>query len=267
MIAGELFQAGKIDEAIQAVTAEIKATPTATQSRTLLFELLCFAGNLDRAEKQLDIIGQQDAQADWAVQVYQNILAAERNRRRLFSDGLSPDFLLDPPAYISLHLEAVSRLREGRDADAAELLFRSQELRPVVAGQIDGQTVDEFRDCDDLFAPVLELIILRDYVWVPFEQIREFELSAPERPRDLIWAPVRLLLTNGVPQRGYVPVLYYGSHEADDDQLRLGRLTDWRGAEHGPMRGIGQRVFLAGEEARAILDIRRAVLEAQPGAP
>ena len=231
----------------------------------MLFELLCFAGQLDRAEKQLDVIAKQDANAEWAVQVYQNILAAERNRRRLFSDGLPPQFLLDPPPYVQLHLDAVHRLRENRGADATELLDRSEQQRPIIGGEIDGRAVDEFRDCDDLFAPLLEVIILRDYIWIPLEQIREFELSAPERPRDLIWAPVRILLTDGAQRRGYLPTLYCGSHEQDDDQLKLGRLTDWRASDEGPVRGMGQRLFLAGEDARSVLDIRRAVLRAEPG--
>lgn len=264
MTASELFQAGKLSEAIQAATAEIKAAPAATDRRTLLFELLCFAGNLDRAEKQLDFIAQQDARSEWAVQVYQNILAAERSRRRLFSDGLRPGFLLDPPPYIQLHLDAVNRLREGREAEAAELLSRSEQIRPVIAGHVDGQTVDEFRDCDDLFATILELIILRDYIWLPLEQIRELAIAPPERPRDLIWVPVRLLLTDGAQRRGYLPALYFGSHDQDDEQLKLGRSTDWHGTGTGPVRGVGQRVFLAGENARSLLEIRQAVLEVRP---
>ncbi|MHB8955540.1 MAG: type VI secretion system accessory protein TagJ [Pirellulaceae bacterium] len=265
MTANELFQTGKLDEAIEAVTDEIKAKPAATERRTLLFELLCFAGHLDRAEKQLDVIAKQDANAEWAVQVYQNILVAERARRRLFSDGLTPQFLRDPPAYVQLHLDAVNRQRDGRGADAAELLNRSEQQRPIISGEIDGQAVDEFRDCDDLFAPILELVILRDYIWLPLEHVREFELSAPERPRDLIWAPVRISLTDGSQRRGYLPTLYCGSHEQDDDQLKLGRLTDWLGMDEGPVRGVGQRLFLAGEDARSVLDMRRAVLRAEPG--
>jgi type VI secretion system protein ImpE len=265
MTASELFQAGKLDEAIQAVTAEIKAKPAATERRTLLFELLCFAGQLDRADKQLDVIAKQDANAEWAVQVYQNILVAERARRRLLSEGLRPEFLLDPPAYVQFHLDAVNRLRDGRAAEAAELLNRSEQQRPVITGEIDGQAVDEFRDCDDLFAPILELVILRDYIWLPLEQIRELELSAPQRPRDLIWAPVRIVLTDGSQRRGYLPTLYCDSYQQDDDQLKLGRRTDWLGTEEGPVLGVGQRLFLAGEDARSLLDIRRAILAADPG--
>jgi type VI secretion system protein ImpE len=100
MEAKQCFEAGNLAGAIEAVTAEVKARPTDTVRRTFLFELLCFAGEFDRAQKQLDAVGQVDSQSEWAVQVYTNILHAERARRRLFRDGLRPEFLLDPPAYV-----------------------------------------------------------------------------------------------------------------------------------------------------------------------
>jgi protein involved in temperature-dependent protein secretion len=37
--------------------------------------------------------------------------------------------------------------------------------------------------------------------------------------------------------------------------LRMGRETDWTDAAAGPVRGIGQRVLLCGEEDIAIMDI------------
>ena len=179
MNAKELFQAGRLGEAAEAQFGEVRARPTDTAARTFLFELLCFQGELDRAEKQLDVIGQQNADSEWGVQVYHNILAAERARRRLFSDGVAPEFILDPPAYVRLHLDAVNRLREGNRAAAGELLTRSRESRPEIPGEVDGSPTEDFCDCDDLFAPLLELIILRDYVWIAWEQIRELEVSAP----------------------------------------------------------------------------------------
>ena len=56
------------------------------------------------------------------------------------------------------------------------------------------------------------------------------------------------------------PRSIYGSHEQDNDLIKLGRLTDWLTTDGGPVRGVGQRLFLAGDDARSVLDIRRAVL-------
>jgi len=56
MNAKELYEAGQLDEAIAVVTAEVKRAPTNTAARNLLCELLCFAGQWERADKQADAI-------------------------------------------------------------------------------------------------------------------------------------------------------------------------------------------------------------------
>ena len=66
MNAQELFQAGKLNEAVQALGAELRDNPTDVRRRTFLFELLCFAGEYDRAEKQLDVLATDGRPPKWA---------------------------------------------------------------------------------------------------------------------------------------------------------------------------------------------------------
>ena len=261
MNAKDLFRSGNLHGAVEAAVVEVKQHPADNARRTFLFELLCFTGDLDRAQKQLDAIGQLDSESEWAVQVYSNILHAERRRRQLFADGLTPEFLLGPPAYVQWHLDAVNRLRNGRPDEAQELLDRSDEARPAITGLVNSQVANDIRDCDDVIAPFIELFIVRDYVWLPLEQIREIETSAPERPRDLLWLPVRLTLSNGAQQRGYLPTLYCRSHEHSDDRVKLGYMTDWTDGA-GPVRGSGLHTLLAGDDAVGLLDVRSAQLKA-----
>ena len=56
----QLFQAGKLNEAVQALNAEVRNHPEDSKRRIFLFELLCFSGEYDRAEKQLDVLGSDD---------------------------------------------------------------------------------------------------------------------------------------------------------------------------------------------------------------
>ncbi|HEX4128840.1 MAG TPA: type VI secretion system accessory protein TagJ [Pirellulales bacterium] len=252
----QLFADGDLTAAIAGVTQQVKSRPTDLSARTLLFELLCFAGELDRAEKQLDAIAQLDEKSEWAVQVYRNLIAAERKRRRLFSEGLKPEALLDWPPYVRLHLEAINRLREGHPDEARAALDEAEDMYPAVTGSADGRTFDDLRDCDDLLSPVLELMVLQDYLWLPLEQVRSLEITAPERPRDLLWIPVRLTLTDGAERSGYMPVRYHGSHEHADDQVKLGRLTDWSAEPGGPTTGQGMRTLLVGDEALGLLEMR-----------
>ena len=57
------------------------------------------------------------------------------------------------------------------------------------------------------------------------------------------------------------------------DALRLGRETDWREAGGGPVRGVGQRMFIVGDDAVPMMDlgalpVRRGVSgRAGPGQP
>lgn len=51
MQARTLYEAGQLEEAIAALGADLRGDPTDLRRRTFLFELLCFAGEYDRAEK------------------------------------------------------------------------------------------------------------------------------------------------------------------------------------------------------------------------
>lgn len=257
MDANQLFDAGRLSEAIAAQTQAVKSQAADVGRRTFLFELLCFAGDLERADKQLDVIAQQSVEAEAAAQLYRNILQAERARRALFAQGARPTFLIDPPESIHHLLEAVNRLRETNLAAAKVALDAAEEARPERPGKLNGETdFDDFRDCDDLFGAVLEVFVGPEYCWVPVEQLAALEVAPPERPRDLLWSACQVTLNDGTMQRGYTPVLYPGSHEHENEQVKLGRMTDWATDDESPVRGVGQRMLLIGEEARAVLDVR-----------
>jgi type VI secretion system protein ImpE len=249
-----LLDAGQLGAAIEELTREVKANPTDTSRRIFLFELLCLAGDLDRAEKQLDVVGSADAQAAAGVLVYRQNIKAERDRRRLFSDGLQPHFLAEPPAYVDLHLEAINRLREGNYAEARAALDRAEEQRPALKGALKGQPFEDFRDCDDFVGPVLELIVKGQYSWLPFEQIRRMEISAPKQLRDLIWTTASIESIDGTVGEVFLPALYAGSAEHANDQVRLGRMTDWTEIGGDLYRAAGLRLFLVDDDARSIFE-------------
>ncbi|HLG17552.1 MAG TPA: type VI secretion system accessory protein TagJ [Blastocatellia bacterium] len=254
--AKDLLDAGNLQGAIDQMTSEVKSNPLDAQRRVFLFELLCFAGDFDRAERQLGVIGNQSVKAEVGVQVYHNNIKAERERRRLFSDGLQPHFLSEPPAYVDRHLDAINRLREGNFAEARALLDRAEEERPALGGKLNGVEFQDFRDYDDFVGPVLELIVRNEYVWLPFEQIKRVEMSAPKQLRDLLWAPARIEAADGTIGEVFIPALYTNSSEHSDDQVRLGRMTDWRELGEDLCTGAGLRLFLVDGEDKALLGVR-----------
>ena len=261
MKAKGLYDAGQLASAIEAAIEEVRSRPADRSARTFLFELVCFTGDIDRARKQLDVIGHQDQESEWGAQVYRNILDAEQKRRLCMQGTYQPQYLGDPPDYVATHLAAIKSLNAGDATGSKRLLEQAEEVRPPQRGRRGGQPFDDFRDCDDLLAPCLEFIIVDEYVWIPIEQIQELEVSPPERPRDLIWPAGRILLTDGTQRRGYFCALYPGTHAQSDDQLRLGRKTDWLTHGGGPVTGVGQKLFLLGDDALPLLELGTVELD------
>lgn len=267
--AKELLDAGKLRAAIEELTDKVKASPSDTRQRISLFELLLFAGDWERAERQVDVIAHQSMESGLGVQVYRNNIKAERERERLFSDGLRPHFISVPPAYVELHLSAINRVREGNIREARETLDRAEEERPAFGGAINGREFSDFRDYNDLVGPVLEAIVQDQYTWIPFEQISLLEIGAPRQLRDLVWTPARIEATDGTSGEIYIHTLYEGSGNHADDQVKLGRMTDWKDAGEGLYLASGSRLFLIDGEDRALLEARKiefvpVAVEAEP---
>src|SRR5215475_3712528 len=254
-----LFDAGQLRAAIEEVTREVKANPTDTARRTFLFGLLCFAGEWDRAEKQLDVIGNQDAQSDIGARIYRQNIAAERKREQVLTGKGFPNFILEPPGYVAMQLKALGQIATGDFTEARDSLDRAAEEYPVLNGTLDGEPFQNFRDADDSINFVMEVFLQGEYICLPFGQIRSVEISAPTHLRDLIWTQARIQTTGAAEAftgEVFIPVLYANSHQHENDQVRLARMTDWRQLGEELYAGAGQRLFLAGEEEKAMLEIR-----------
>jgi type VI secretion system protein ImpE len=254
MTAKELFQAGKLQEAIDALVQEVKTNPTDTARRTFLFELSCFAGDWERAERQLDVIGHQSAQAELGVMIFRANIKAEQERRRLFVEGVQPHFLNEPPAYVDLYIAAINQMRQGQAADARATLDKAEEERPAMFGRSGDKEFEDFRDYDDFVAPVLEMIVKDRYVWLPFEQIKRMEISPPKQLRDLLWASARVESLDGTIGEVYVPALYAGSSDYADDAVKLGRMTDWNQVGEEIYRAVGLRLFVTDGKESSVFE-------------
>jgi type VI secretion system protein ImpE len=248
MTAKDLMDAGQLGPAVARLSEDLRARPADRGARTFLFELLCFSNDFDRAERQLDVLGHQDGDPV-GVQLYRSLLAAERSRARLFAEGLRPRFVLEPPPAVELHLEALDLLRPGRLAEAREALDRAETLRALRPGMAGEVAFDEFRDSDDVLAPVLEVVASAGYFWFPWEHIQHLAVSPPRNLLDLLWTPVDLATFDGQLGQVYVPNLYPGTGSHPDDLVRLGRKTVWQDVGGEIVRGAGPKIFLAGDES------------------
>jgi type VI secretion system protein ImpE len=238
-----LLDAGKLNEAIQATLTHVRTKPTDITARTFLFELSCFSGDWERAEKQLDVIGNQDVNAQIGSLIYKQNFKAERDRLRVFNDGMIPECLMLPPKYIEDLVVTSTHIREGRITEARELLDQIEQDRPAFACKINGEDSVDFRDYNDLTMCVFEAIVKDSYTWLPFEHIEKIKFLPAKSLRDMYWIQAEVEMTNGTNGEMFLPALYVETHKNDNDQIRLGRATDWREVGEDIFIGEGVRTF------------------------
>jgi type VI secretion system protein ImpE len=255
------LDAGDLKGAVEAALAVVKSNPTNVQARTFLFELSCFSGDWDRAEKQLEVIGHQDAAAAIGTLMYRQNFHNERNRLRLFADGLSPEFVTAKSPQIDVLLNAINRQREGSMLEVRTLLDKVEEERPAFPCKVNGTNYSDFRDYNDLTMCVFEVFIKDSYVWLPFEQIRSVKFVKPKTLRDLYWIQGEVEMMSGTAGEMFFPALYAGSAQSENDAVRLGRMTDWRDAGEEVFVGEGLRQFWMDGNDRSILDIESIEFE------
>jgi type VI secretion system protein ImpE len=255
MNANDLYKTGQLTEAIDAQIAIVKANPIDQGARLFLFELIAFTGDLDRAQKQLDAIQAEQPEIAAALTDYRMLLNGERTRREVFSKKLQPAMMTEIPEHVRLRLLGLSKLIDGAAAEAGDLFQQANGQVPALNGKLNGKPFEELRDGDDILGSILEVYNHGRYFWIPLEHVDALTMNAPRFPRDLIWVPAHLELKEGDAGSVFLPALYAGTEKESDPQLKLGRMTDWRG--EAPVRGVGAKSFFVGPDEMGLLDFRK----------
>ncbi len=235
MNAQALYQAGKLDDAVQALAASLRDDPANVRQRTFLFELLCFAGEFERAGKQLDVIAGSSPEAEMGALLYRSALHAERTRQDMFLTGLFPQGP-QPPT--------------------------------VVHGTLNGEPFEQISDVDPRLGARLEVFAAGQYTWLPFQHLASLTVEAPRRLRDLLWVPARIKAGPGFKDFEFgevlIPVLYPLSWQSPDDQLRLGHATDWQELPDGTPVPLGQRLLQVDDNVVPLLEVRQLEIATEP---
>src|SRR5690606_37873166 len=193
-----LYQNGQLKQAIDALSATLRDDPTAVRQRTFLFELLCFAGEFERAEKQLNLIASSGPDAEMGSLLYRSALHAERLRQEMFLAPV-PVAESQPPA--------------------------------ALAGTLNDRPFSHLSDADPRIGARLEVFVAGQYSWIPFDQIASITASPPQRLRDLLWIPA--VVRPGPEYRDaelgevLLPAVTPLAWQHEDEEVRLGRVTDW----------------------------------------
>ena len=254
--ASALFRAGKLTPAIEAANAAVRKNPADLGSRVLLAELLVFFGNFERADTILDAAARIDPTVTVGIAEFRQLIRAALARRQSSREGRLPEFLGEPTPALRSGLAALAASRAGDTEEAARCASEGEAMRPRVGGHAGDTPFDDFRDADDLHAGFFEVLTTTGkYFWIPTERVASIEFHPPRRPRDLAWRRASVSVTEGPDGDVYLPAVYDTDKPHISDEFLLGRATDWIGPQNGPMLGIGQRVFVVGEDATSIMDL------------
>ena len=225
MKAQALYREGRLSEAIAAAGESVRDNPADPRLRTFLFELLCFAGEYDRAEKHLQLLASGNKDREVGALLYHAAIHAEQTREEMFSKGETP---LESPA-------------------------------KIVGGVLNGTPFEAIEDADPRIGPRLEVFAAGNYMWVPFEHVASLKIEPPKRARDLLWAPALLRTGPGFQnvELGEVllPVMSPRTCRHADESVRLGRMSVWE-EEDGQPIPYGQKMLLVDGEEVPLLEIR-----------
>ena len=256
MTAKELMKAGRLSEARRVLIEEVKSKPSDVGARTVLFQVLSLLGEWDKALRHLDMISTQDPQRAIGVQAYLNNVKAEQERVKVLQGGQLPSVMPEPPKYMPDYLDYLDAIRSGKFDDARAKLALVDQARPVILGTFNGKPFGGMSDTDARLFAFLEVFVHERYVWIPIEAIREIIVHEPRDSFDLIWATASITTWEGLSMNCSMPVTYPGTTDAPDEQLKLGRLTDWAPLGGGLSKGMGQHVYAIGDTDVSILEIR-----------
>jgi type VI secretion system protein ImpE len=246
---------GNLNAAVESALGLVKSNPTVYSARAFLFELSLFSGDWDRADRQLDVIGHQDANAAIGSLIYRQNLSAERDRIKFYTEGLRPETPETPTDYVNDLFAANDLIREGKTAEARELLDKVEEERPPFPCTINGESFSDIRDYNDPTMCVFEAIVKDSYVWLPFSSLKSIKFLERKSLRDIYWRQAEFELTNGTNGELFLPSLYVNTWKSADDQIRLGRSVDWREAGDDIFIGEGTRIYTMDGKDKPILEI------------
>lgn len=235
MEAHELLKAGKLNDAISTLQTYLVENPSDNQAQTFLFELICFTGDFQRAEQQLrQLVRDSHPHSESGIARYHSVIRAERERQALFADHKHPRQLVDG----------------GLSA------FR---------GTLNGHEFLSFSDADSRISDKLEIFVDGEYLWIGLSDVRRLRLPAPRKLRDLLWLPAEITVSPSLQapelEDIWLPMMTPLTWQHPDQEVKLGRVSDWRENQFGDFAPYGIKSYLVDGADVPLAEIRELVIQ------
>ena len=247
MTARELFDEGRLADAIREQSLVVENRPEDFSARLLLCEFLAFDARFNTVIEQLEKFQASDDAFYAYIEGWREIALADKARH----DGKEPAYLIPVPE----HVEQTRKAVFAGDPDA---LDEAMEAMPLIEGHVDGREFEGCRDSDDSVAGEFEFFAEGETIRIPWEHLRKIRMEPVECLRDQLYRPTTITLTDGRKIEGFAPA-HYVSTEVTPEELRCGMGTDYFEEEYG-MRGHGARMILLGEEELTLAEFTQLEL-------
>lgn len=232
----QLIDAGEIKQALDALAAVLRNKPTDTAARTTLFELLCFSGEWERAEKHLNLLAGASEPAKIAAIVYFAAIHAEKDRHGMYKNETFP----------------------------------KTKAKSQLSGKLNGKPFTSIEDADTALGARLEVFGAGSYMWLPFEHVQSIHFAPVKNLRDTLWTTARI--QTGPTFQGteigevLTPAIYPFSFTFPDTSVMLGRQTIWAEDDNGGSYPLGQKMLLVDGEEVPLLEIKSIEFDVPEGA-
>lgn len=248
------FNAGNLDAAVATCEAALRASLQNQPARILLTQLLCFQENWARGEKLADqvmrLANKDQGQICFSMVVKQ-LIAAEKRRAGVWTQGHAPEILGEKDDHIAMALRLLALEKHGRPEEARELFLDYLPQHPI-AGVCNGKSFRDFYDVEARTARILELLLpTGGYYWLSLHSVQQLVFAQLTRPLDQSWRQVQVELLGGASLHAYLPVRYFGSAQDADPAYRIGRASRWDEYAGELDVGVGRRIFTMQPNAEA----------------
>ncbi|MGF1702381.1 protein of avirulence locus ImpE [Photobacterium makurazakiensis] len=249
-----LIQQAKLEEALGYISNLLQEQPQDSNIRSHFIELLCIDGQLERADKQLNMLIKQHPDCLVGASNLRLLIRAAQARRDFYNGAATASLVRE----VDESFTALVSIKLAANDDNTQLLEESakqlEETRKECQLVIDGIEQESLRDIDDTLAGYLEVFGTNGlYYLVPFDALIHLELKPVTSLVEQVWRKVEIDIEGGLSGEAFIPITYI---ESQTDAQKLGRETDWFTVNDTDVyTGVGQKMYLFGDEALAISSI------------
>ena len=251
----QMLQMGQLTEAIQYLENGLKDDPINVDFRSSLIELLCIKGDLERADKQLNLMVQKHPEFLIGATNLRQLIRAEQARKD-FANGISvPELFNGTNAHSEALLQLSIELHNGDRASIKDKAEKLEALRPTLTMTLDDTEINEMRDMDDSLGGFIEIFGTDGKFYLAeLSEIEYITFKPAASIIEQVWRRVDLSIKDGPSGEAHIPMVYV---QSESDAEKLGRETDWKEIGDELMVGVGHKMWFVDDAAVPFSEFKR----------